>query len=140
MPTHNLYHPIWLLFVTGFVKRGLPHTSNSLNLMTITLLERKVDICNFFHPLSSVITHFGLNFKPIALHNLWLRIIEVGKLDVCGRPLFTNPVTFFQQTTLWNFVSCGIFSTENEQNTGWLERSSMQNGWHLSIWFQLHRT
>ena len=32
-------------------------------------------------------------FKGMAVFNLKLLIVKVGKLEACGRPLFTNPVT-----------------------------------------------
>ena len=38
----------------------------------------------------------------VAFTNRMLQIVKVGKLDVCGRPLFTNLVTYFAVTTeLW---------------------------------------
>ena len=32
-------------------------------------------------------------FNSIAFTNLKLQIVKVGKLDVCGRPLFASPIT-----------------------------------------------
>ena len=61
-------------FVTGFVERGLLHTSNS-------------------YPFIHLCWCFLLTKYQVS-SNLKLWIIKVGKLDVCGRPLYVNPVTF----------------------------------------------
>ena len=41
----------------------------------------------------------------MAVFNLKLLIVKVGKLDVCGRPLFANPVTYYRVLDL---VSSGM--------------------------------
>ena len=80
--------------VTGFAKRGLPHTSNSLNLEDHNLAIADKWSWNFLQSLSYVGTFCWPNFKSVACTNLKLWIVKVGKLDVCGRPLFANPVTY----------------------------------------------
>jgi len=55
--------------VTGFAKKGLPYTSNS-----------------FYHLLTHVGPHYHPNFNTITVYNLKLRIVKVGKLDVCEDP------------------------------------------------------
>jgi len=76
-------------YVTGFVKRGLPHTSNSMNLEDCNLGFKA-------HTNLHQLTYFGAhccpNFKGMAVFNLTLLIVKVIKLDVCGKPLFANPV------------------------------------------------
>jgi len=49
----------------------------------------------FSHLLSYVGTHYCPNFMAMDVFNLKLWIIQVGKLDVHGRPLSTNPVTYY---------------------------------------------
>jgi len=44
--------------------------------------------------LTYVSTHCCPNFNALAVSNLKLWISKISKLDVCGRPLFANPVTF----------------------------------------------
>jgi len=46
------------------------------------------------HVFTYVGTHCCANFKGMAVFNLKLLIAKVSKLDVCGRPLFANPVTY----------------------------------------------
>ena len=76
--------------VTGFAKRGLPHTSNSMNFEDCNLgFKAHTNL----HLSTHVNTHCCPNFKPTAVFNLKLLIVKVGKLDVCGRPLFANLVT-----------------------------------------------
>ena len=78
--------------MTEFVKRGLPYTSNSMNLENCNL-GFKVYTNLKFSTLTYVGTRCCLNFKGLAVFNLKLLIVKVGKMDVCGRPLFANPVT-----------------------------------------------
>ena len=79
------------IYVTGFVKRGLPHTSNSMNLEDCNLGFKAHKSCNFLYLLTYDGTLCCSNFKGMAVFNLKLLI---GKLDVCGRPLFANPVSY----------------------------------------------
>ena len=72
-----------LTFVTGFAKRGLPHTSNLMNLEDHSFaIKRHMKL-----KLSPVIKLcLSPNFKPIALTNVKLWIVKIGKIDVYGRP------------------------------------------------------
>ena len=81
--------------MTGFAKRGLPHTSNSMNLEDYNLDFKAHTNLKFSTSinLQYVGTHCCPNFKAMAVFNLKLLITKVDKLDVCGRPLFANPVT-----------------------------------------------
>ena len=45
-------------YVTGFAKRGFPHTSNSMNLEGHTSVLKNMLTLEFFHPLSHVGTHY----------------------------------------------------------------------------------
>ena len=87
-----------VLIVTEFAKRGLPHTSSFWLWKTITWCSIKVQVWNFHQFL-----HYasGLNCtisRSIAFKHLKLWIMEACKSDVCGRPLFANPVTI----AAWN--------------------------------------
>ena len=80
-------------YVTGFAKRGLPHTFMQFyELRGLHNLGCKAytQTWNFLHLLTYVSTHCCLNFKALAISHLKLWIARVSKLDVCGRPLFTN--------------------------------------------------
>jgi len=77
-------------FVTGFAKRGLPHTS-SLSTLTILnfrlkqTLPRNLDSSEYQHSLRK--------FQLCSLKHK-LQSSKFIELDVCGRPLFANAVTF----------------------------------------------
>jgi len=86
--------------MTGFVKRGLPYASNSMNSMDCSLGFKVHTNLKFLYLLTYVGTHWCPTFNAMAVFNLKLWIVNVGKLDVCGRSLFTNPVTFMQCTKL----------------------------------------
>ena len=81
--------------MTGFAKRGLPHTSNSMNLEDHNLVFKAHTNLKFSPSINYVGSHYSPNFKPITYCNLKLLIIKVSILDVCGRPLFANPVTYY---------------------------------------------
>jgi len=51
-------------------------------------------IWNFQTMFYCVLAYFKPNFNPISYIDEKLWIIKVGKLDVSGRPLFANPVTY----------------------------------------------
>ena len=79
------------------LRKGVFHTHPIVqNWKIINLLSNDIWSWNFLQPLTYVGTFCLPNFKSIALSNLTLRIVKVGKLDVCGRPLFANPVTYIQ--------------------------------------------
>jgi len=44
----------------------------------------------------------------MAVFNLKLLIVKVNKLDVCGRPLFANPITYIDSLTLY-FLCIDLF-------------------------------
>ena len=72
-------------------KEGLPHTSNSMDLEDHNLVMK--DIWSW--QLSIYVdTSWWSNVTSVAITNLKLWIIKVGKFDVCGKPSFANPVTF----------------------------------------------
>ena len=102
--------------VTGFAKRGLPHTSNSMNFEDCNLGFKAHTNLKFstFVNLQYVGSHCYPNFTGMAVFNLKLLTVKVGKLDECGRPLFTNPVTydqFFFQNILKIFQIFHLFTS-----------------------------
>ena len=84
---HNLWLDLW--------KRVFHTHPISWTCRTITLLSNDVWYWNFLQPLTFVGVSCLPNFKSIAFTNLKLEIVKVNKLDVCWRPLFANPVTFY---------------------------------------------
>jgi len=83
--------------VTGFVKRGLPHTSNIKNLEDHNfefIIKRHVMLKLFPAIKLYGVTYYLPNFKSIAFTNL-IQSYELSKVVnwMCGRPLFANPVT-----------------------------------------------
>ena len=66
---------------------------------------------NFHTMFSYFIAFFWPNLNPIALSDGKLWIIKVRKLDVCGRPLFVNLVTYIYYLTAekkWLLrINCG---------------------------------
>jgi len=79
--------------VTGFAKRGLPHTSN---LPTLTIhkfrLVKAIDLTFDWQEVPTLLNGW-IKFQLLRLliTKLWsCRVIE---LNVCGRPIFANPVT-----------------------------------------------
>jgi len=92
-------------YMTGFAKRGLPHTSNNITLKDCNLSLKALTNHRL---LTHVDLHYHPNFKTVAVFNLKLRFAKVGKLDVCGRSLFTNSVTYHGVTI--TFLGCTLFS------------------------------
>ena len=87
-------------YVTGFAKRGLPHASKYMSLKTC-ILVLKQNTSLKLSPLiflTHVSTLCSANFKFIAFIHVHLKlwIVEFGKFDVCWRPLFANPVTYYE--------------------------------------------
>jgi len=77
------------------LRKGVFHTHPVLWVWkTITGLSKMIWSWNFLQPLSYVSASCWSNFKLIAFTNWRLWIIKVSNLDVCGRPLFANPVTY----------------------------------------------
>ena len=99
--------------MTGFAKGGLPHTSNSTNLEGCNLGFEAHKNLKFSISTTYVCTHCCPNFKGIAASNVKLLIVNVGKLVVCGRPLFANPVYYVAESKEKKMeqclVSCGLF-------------------------------
>jgi len=58
---------IYNLFVTGFVKRGLPHTSSSMKLEDCNLDLKVHKNLKFSHLLTNVDTHCYPNFKAMTV-------------------------------------------------------------------------
>ena len=89
-------------FVTRFAKRGLPHTSD-LQVSTIynfrCVKAMELQIVQFRALTYSVRT--GKSFKLVSYLNTELWSFKVRKLDVCGRPLFANLVTFIKKTHVY---------------------------------------
>ena len=52
--------------MTGFAKRGLPHTSNSVNLGDHNVMFKKHLNLNFHHLFSDVGAYLGAHLKAIA--------------------------------------------------------------------------
>ena len=102
--------------VTGFTKRGLPHTSNSMNLEAHNFVFKKRTNLKFSLAIKlcwhSQLTYFQVN--NLLYFNLW--IDEVGKLDVCRRPLFANPVTINDLSTSSSNLQMEIESTSVSLN------------------------
>jgi len=85
------------LYLWPDLRKGVFHTHAILvTWKTVTWLSNNKWSWNFFQPLSYVGTFCWPNFKSVACANLKLWIVKVGKLDVCGRPLFANPVTNYE--------------------------------------------
>ena len=93
--------------MTGFVKRVLPHTSNSLNLEDHNLaIEQQMELKLF--PTITLCWHFCWpNFNSVAFTNLKFWIIKVGKLDVWKTPFYKSghicklfPKSLFNSTTV----------------------------------------
>ena len=87
---------------------GLPHTSNSIN---CNLGCKAYTTWSFLHLFTYVSTHCCPNFKALALSNLKLWITKVSKLDVYGRPLFTNLVTYVHSCVVHTGVCIYIVPT-----------------------------
>jgi len=77
------------------LRKGVFHTHPILwTWKPITLWSRKIQAWNFLHLLTYDCNQCWPNLKAIPLPNLMFWFSKVGKLDVCGRPLFANPVTY----------------------------------------------
>ena len=76
------------IYVTGFAKRSLPHTSNIPTLIIHNF--RLVDLKFGQYVISTAGTSFS--FVCLLIMKLWSS--KFIQLDVCGRPLFANPVTY----------------------------------------------
>ena len=76
----------------GLQKGVFPNTSNCINLENRKFVIKK----HMKLKLSPAIKLCWclLLTKSIDYTNLKLRIIKIGKMDVCGRPLFANLVTY----------------------------------------------
>jgi len=81
----------YYIIVAGFAKRGVPLTSNSMNLEDWNLCFKA--LINLKFSPSIKLCYFCPNFMAMSIFNRKLWIVNVDKLDVCRRPLFTNPVT-----------------------------------------------
>jgi len=80
-----------IIHVTGFVKRGLPHASNLLILMISNFrLVNAVDLKCGKQKAPTLVN----GWRKFQLHTYFdIKPYKFMKLDVCGRPLFANPVT-----------------------------------------------
>ena len=81
--------------MTGFEKRDLPHTSNLPTLKNHNIRLGKVlpsNLVNIVY-IHRLIDRQNCKLVAFLITKLWVsKFIE---LDVCGRPLFANPVTNF---------------------------------------------
>ena len=94
------------------LRKGVFHTHAILETWkTVTWLSNNKWSWNFFQPFSYVGTFCWPNFKSVACANLKLWIVKVGKLDVCGRPLFANPVTYWLAVTKITKLYCLEYSS-----------------------------
>ena len=77
-------------------------------------------IWNFHTMFYFVVAYFKLNFNSIAHSDGKLWIVKLWKLDVCGRLLFANPVTYkIPISTTWHsicYYSYTICYTSSSQN------------------------
>ena len=80
------------------LRKRVLHTwmSNSMNFEDNFVIKRHhIWNWNFLQPLNCVGASCWTNFKSTAFTKFkLLQIVEVGNLDVCGRPIFANLVTY----------------------------------------------
>ena len=90
------------IYVTGFAK-GVFHTHPIFWLWrTITWCSSKIQSWNFHNLLHYVGALNRAICRSIALTHVKLWIVEAWKSDVCGRPLFANPVTYIRMVNCLN--------------------------------------
>ena len=106
---HMKNQPICII-LTRFAKRGLPHTSNSLNLEdhNYNLAIKHSMELKLFPAIKPCWHLLHTKFQVNNLYQFKLWIIKVAKLDECGRPLLANLVTIiplFVMIILDNFAN-----------------------------------
>ena len=116
-------------YVTGFVKKGLPHTHPICQLWQLITSDWK-ELLPWY--LGSGGHHYswihGEIFRLICYLNTELWSPTFTELDVCGRPLFANPVTYIDYRNLHG----GFFVTEHF--TRWLLLIALSTGWIVCSW------
>ena len=91
----KLIAPVWNSILWLDLWKGVFHTHPIIQIWRpITYCSSKIEAWNFHHFFILVSTRCTENCKFIAFTHRKLLIVEVDKFNVCGRPLFTNPVTF----------------------------------------------
>ena len=107
------------------LRKGVFHTHPIIQIWRpITYCSSKIEAWNFHHFFILVSTPCTENCKFIAFTHLKLLIVEVGKFDVCGRPFFANPVTFFLM-----FVYLLFWKHNNSGLLIFAYRCARKNGW-----------
>ena len=99
-----------MTYETRFAKRGLTHTSN-LPALTIHNF-RLVQATDLKFGQQNVPTYSlmsGERFSLICHSIANLRFSKIRELDVCGRPLFANPVTIIPVYQLYNPTITSIY-------------------------------
>ena len=81
-----------LIYVTGFDKTRLPHTSNSSTLIASTLTTQYAIALQVSH--NAFIALCNNKSKLIANFHTELWSFKVVNLDVCGSLVLSNPVTY----------------------------------------------
>ena len=82
----------WLFNIKTRFAKGVFYTHPILQAWRT--VSKDIQTWNFLHLLTYVGTHCCPNFKAMAVFNVKLWVVKVSKVDVCGRPLFANPVIF----------------------------------------------
>ena len=90
-------------YVTGFVKRCLIHASNFVTLRMCNSAHVRMtyhfEICYLAFPII-VHGYTRENFSLIAHSQIKLCLFKVAKLDACIRPLFAEPVTYYDDAAV----------------------------------------
>ena len=106
----------YLAFMTGFTKRGLPYT---FNLPTLTIhnfrLVNATDL-KFGQQEASTWIYSWRMFQLLCHLIIKLWSSKFIELNVFGRPLFANPVTFVRLIVIWSpYTNCDKVILEGVQ-------------------------
>ena len=98
------------IYVTGFEKTRLPHTSDFMNSVTHNLLWLNILFLYATTPLCKI-------FRSIAHSQTKLHCIKVRKLDVCESLVFSNPVTYVHMFMHTYLQYCNFLSSRSHLYT-----------------------
>ena len=77
--------------------------------MPITWSSSKIQAWNFHHTLCYVRAGNCANLRPITCLCQTLCVVVVSILDVCGRPLIANPVTYQSLPNKLNYQALSLY-------------------------------
>ena len=97
---NTYFSSIIFLYVTGFEKTRLPHTFDFMTLVNHNLqCQEAISFILFLYDT----TPLCKSFRSLAHSQIELHCLKFGKLDVRGRLVFSNPVTYSVVTVSHSF-------------------------------------